>query len=225
MGPGVRYKPSYEQFLERAHKDSSNCYVIVDGIPRSGTNFLRKVCTTMSSPDLVLQSARHFFNRYQYSDGYLHGRNVVHLFPLRDDVMDSLYSSMVLHEVFSRGLGLGSVSSILKATLGCLRFATTGDIKNIYFVRVSRPDYVAKAVEEVFRKHGVPHVPIDVNRMVSDLTKTDSVENFRSNRFPITNAQKDAEVLMAKETLSLEIFKQDISEIKRMHAQLLERSF
>lgn len=117
MGPGVRHKPSYEQFLERAHKDSSNCYVIVDGIPRSGTNFLRNVCTSMSSPDLVLQSARHFFNRYQYSDGYLHGRNVVHLFPLRDDVMDSLYSSMVLHEVFNRGLGLERFLQFLKRPL------------------------------------------------------------------------------------------------------------
>lgn len=215
---------AYSAFLEKAKDDPQKTYVVVDGIPRSGTNFLRNICSTMTPVGTCLQHAKHFFNRYEYSDGMLHGENLIHLFPLRENIMNSLASVIILNEVFLRDRVLQDVAHILKTTRDCLSFAISEDVKNLYFIRLANLASGTSSIQSIFEKHGVEHKAIDIGEMVTNLSKDEDPDNFRSNRFPMTNASKDAEMLAALEILSLEIFSAQVEEIKKMHESLLPRS-
>lgn len=218
---------TYNTWLKQIELDPKT-YVVVDGFPRSGTNFLRNVCLEMIDNNLVYgATAFHFFKEYRVVDGYLHNKNVIHLFPIRNSVHDIIMSILILSGAINRKRFFANLitKNLLNKVEECLVQAVSG-FKNIYFVNVNDIVNDLDQVVSIFKEHDISYnSSFDISFMMnSGAAKDIEIKNFTQNKYPIKTQEKIQKIEAAKAILENPIFDHKLEKISKLYDKLLQQT-
>lgn len=199
--------------------------IVVDGFPRSGTNFVRNVCLAMTSNDIVYNDAAfHFLDNYKITDGYLHNKNVIHIFPIRNSIYDVIVSNLILRDVINKNkfFANNAINIILNRIEKCIKQAIDG-FKNIYFIRIDNLVNDQSQLLDIFKKYNIPYdKTFDIDTMIADGIKEDILmKNIRHNRYPIDVYEKNDRIRIAKSMLENKKFNNKLENIYQLYDKLL----